>query len=159
IGEVARNVSGVTRAIGFFERGDKFLVRGLLIDYSLKNGFKNNSVQSVVDVANIDRVEVVKGPSSVLYGRIEPGGVVNIVTKQPLPDHHLSADMLFGSYGLYRPSIDATGALNRSKSLLYRFNTAYQRSDSYVDFVKSESVFLAPVFTWRIGPKTTFTME
>ena len=159
IGEVARNVSGLTRAIGFFERGDKFLVRGLLIDYSLKNGLKNNSVQSVVDVANIDRVEVVKGPSSVLYGRIEPGGVVNIVTKQPLPEHHFSADILVGRYGLYRPSIDATGPLNRGKSLMYRFTSAYERSESYVDFVKSESVFLAPVLTWRIGTKTTLTME
>jgi iron complex outermembrane recepter protein len=159
IGEAARDVSSVTRAIGFTERGDKFLVRGLLIDYSLKNGFKNNSVQSIVDVANVDRVEVVKGPSSVLYGRIEPGGVVNVVTKQPLSEQHYSGEFLWGRYGLYRPSIDMTGPLNSKRTLLYRFNAAYEHSDSYVDFVRSESIFLVPVLTWRLGTKTTITAE
>jgi iron complex outermembrane recepter protein len=159
IGEAARNVSSVTRAIGFTERGDKFLVRGLLIDYSLKNGFKNNSVQSIVDVANVDRVEVVKGPSSVLYGRIEPGGVVNVLTKHPLSEPHYSGQLLLGKYGLYRPTVDLSGPLNRKRTLLYRFNGAYEHSESYVDFVHSESIFLAPVLTFRIGGNTTLTME
>jgi len=159
IGDAARNVSGVTRAIGYTEAADKYSIRGFLVDYSLKNGFKNNSILTLTDVANVERVEILKGPSSILFGRLDPGGIVNTVTKQPLSEQHYSAEMQFSRYGFYRPSIDLTGPLNASKTLMYRFNGAYERAGSHRDFVKAQTVFLAPALTWKVGRMTTLTTE
>jgi iron complex outermembrane receptor protein len=100
IGEEARNVSGMGRAIGYSEAADKFVIRGLLIDYSLKNGFKNSSVLSFTDMSNVERIEVLKASSSLLYARIEPGGVVNVVTKQPLAFPRRSGEITSDRHGI-----------------------------------------------------------
>jgi iron complex outermembrane receptor protein len=84
---------------------------------------------------------------------------VNTITKQPLPYSYYSGGMTFGSFSLYRPTVDLSGPLNASKSLLYRFNLAYEYADSFRDFTDNESIFVAPVLTWRIGPRTTLTTE
>jgi iron complex outermembrane receptor protein len=157
IGDVAKNVSGMGRAIGYSESADKFMIRGLLIDYTLKNGFKNSSVLSLTDVANVERVEVLKGPSSLLYGRIEPGGVVNLVTKQPLAVRRHSADVTLGRYGLARGAFDTTGPLTASAS--YRLVGALEHADSHRDFVSTDTRFLAPSFSWKATDRTTLTVE
>ncbi len=59
-----------------------------------------------------------KGPPSYLYGRSDPGGVINQITKAPLGYRYFSGEMIFGSYGLYRPTIDIGGPLNQSVVLL-----------------------------------------
>jgi iron complex outermembrane receptor protein len=157
IGEVAKTVSGMGRAVGYAESADKFMIRGLLIDYSLKNGFKNSSVLSLTDVANVERVEVLKGPSSLLYGRIEPGGVVNLVTKQPLAVRRQTAELVLGRYGLTRGAFDTTGPIAASAS--YRLVGALEHADSHRDFVGTDTAFVAPSFSWKASDRTTLTVE
>ena len=62
------------------------------------------------DLANVERIEVLNGPSSVLYGQMEPGGTVNVVTKQPLPYLYSAAKVEIGSYDSYRGEADITGS-------------------------------------------------
>jgi len=159
VGEVARTVSGMGRAIGYSEWTDKFMIRGLLIDYALKNGFKNSSLLSFSDMANVERIEVLKGPSSLLYGRIEPGGVVNIVTKQPLSVHHQSAEFTFGRYGVTRGVFDITGPLSGAGNVSFRLIGAGQHSDSHRDFVSRDGGFFGPSFSWKATDRTTLTVE
>jgi iron complex outermembrane receptor protein len=161
--ETADNVSGVRPSPGYgglssnnyYIRG----FRGVFAGGSFRNGFRDYTFLSARDVANVDRVEFLKGPSSVMYGQSEVGGVVNTITKQPLPDHMRSLTMTTGSFGLARPTLDFTGPLNRSKSLLYRANFAFERSDGYRDLHRSESYFLAPALTWRATSATTVRFE
>jgi outer membrane receptor protein involved in Fe transport len=94
-----------------------------------------------------------------LYGRSEPGGIINILTKQPLPDRYASIDQIIGSYNYYRTMIDATGPLNESKTLLFRINGAYENTESFRDLVRGQRYFVAPVFTWKAGSNTTITIE
>lgn len=163
--DALRNVSGVTQYSTQGGQGGSFMIRGFVSDDGLnvfKNGFRDDSVYSSRaqrDVANLESVEVVKGPPSYLYGRSDPGGVINQITKAPLKNPYYSAEMIVGSYGLYRPMIDIGGPLNDSKTLTYRFNGLYESAGSYRDGVKSERIFLAPTFGWEISSRTTLRIE
>ena len=65
----------------------------------------------------------------------------------------------FGSYDLFRTSIDATGPLTKDDTLLYRFNGSFQSNNSFRDLVSGEDVFLAPILKWNISPRTQATLE
>lgn len=160
--QALRNVSGVV--IGLPEAGsnvDQAFCRGFPCGY-FKNNLRNDNVQQVTqfrDIANIQRLEVLKGPSSVLYGRGEPGGIINIVTKQPQAERYNSIEQIFGSYNYYRTMVDSTGPLDKDKKFLYRINAAYENRQSYRDFLYLQRYFVAPTFTWLAGNNTTITVE
>ena len=164
IDQALKNVSGVTttKAVngGFDQR---FFLRGFETDTLFRNGFRmdggdagfGNSQQ----FANVEQLEVLKGPAAILYGRVEPGGMINVITKQPLATPYYALTQQLGSYDLYRTSLDATGPLTKDDTLLYRFNLSYQNSGSFRDLVTDKNVFLAPVLKWNISPRTQATLE
>ncbi|OAI02809.1 TonB-dependent receptor [Methylomonas methanica] len=157
IDQALRNVSGV---IGGSDANREFFVRGFSTYNYYRDGFPFISNWfHTEDLANIDRVEVLKGPGSILYGRAEPGGIINFVTKQPLDTPYYSVRQQFGSYSHYRTDIDATGPLTENKDLAYRVNFAYQANDSITEFSGGERVFAAPMLRWRISDKTTSTVK
>jgi len=157
--EAARNVSGVTRAIGFNDAGDKYTIRGFLVDYSLKNGFKNNSLLTLTDVANIEQVEILKGPASIAYGRVEPGGIVNVVTRKPAAGFGAAGQFVVDRFGLVRPSFDLTGPLNDDRSVLFRVTGDLERTRSHREGVAGTTSFLAPAITWQAGTRTIWSLE
>jgi iron complex outermembrane recepter protein len=159
--EAVRNVSGVTSGNTFAGTQDGgFVIRGFpSFDLYLRNGFRDNA-QGIREFANVERVEVLKGPASVLYGNLEPGGVINFVTEMPLSDPYYSAELELGNYGFVRPSIDFSGPLNDDGTLLYRLNAAYLNEDGFRDFNRAtERYFIAPVVTWQISDRTDLTLE
>src|SRR5208283_4014829 len=83
-----------------------------------------------VEFANVESVEVLKGPAAILYGAVEPGGIVNLNTKQPLETPAYSVQQQIGSYHSYRTSFDATGPLSQNKDVLYRFTGSYENDGS-----------------------------
>jgi len=120
---VLRNVSGVFKGGDFSYDG--VLLRGFITDGTTtiyRNGLRVR--RAVNEIANIQSIEVVKGPASVVYGRIEPGGLINLVTKRPLEAPYYSLNQQFGSFAFYRTTLDATGPLTQDNSLLYRLNLA-----------------------------------
>lgn len=159
IGDAARNVSGVTVLQGYGGSTDNYTIRGLTTSSNLRNGFRDDGFLTFTDPANIERVEVLKGPASVLYGQFEPGGVVNYVTKKPLSDPYYAGELQIGSYNFYRPSLDFSGPLTPDKSLLYRLNLAYENAGSFRDFVENEVFVAAPVLTYKISDATSLTLE
>ncbi|MBD2448910.1 TonB-dependent siderophore receptor [Nostoc sp. FACHB-152] len=158
--EALENISGV-RKQGNFGGSDAggYRIRGFDQDGNFRNGFSDNDFYSSVDTANIDRIEVLKGPASVLFGQAEPGGIVNIVTKQPLSTPYYSAEFDVGNYSFYRPSFDISGPLTDDGSVLYRLNVAYQNAGSFRDYNFTDRVFVAPVITWNISDRTSLTFD
>ncbi|MCW5799638.1 MAG: Ferrichrome-iron receptor [Nitrospira sp.] len=161
--QALRNVSGV--AIGYSAQGraanDTMFCRGFPCAF-FKNNLRNDDFQQSFafrDIANMQRLEVLKGPASVLYGRSEPGGIINILTKQPLADRYASIEQIVGSYDFYRTMVDATGPLDEKKTLLYRINGAYENTGSFRDFVHGQRYFIAPAFAWKPSSNTTVTIE
>ncbi|MCL6751724.1 TonB-dependent siderophore receptor [Nostoc sp. CCCryo 231-06] len=158
--EALENVSGV-RKQGNFGGSDAggYRIRGFAQDGNFRNGFSDNDFYSSVDTANIDRIEVLKGPASVLFGQAEPGGIVNIITKQPLSTPFYSAEFNVGNYSFYRPSFDISGPLTDDGSVLYRLNMAYQNAGSFRDYNFTDRLFVAPVITWNISDRTSLTFD
>jgi iron complex outermembrane recepter protein len=161
--DALRNVSGVSQFSTQGGQAGSFMIRGFVSDLNVfKNGFRDDSTfssRAQRDIINLESIEVIKGPPSYLFGRSDPGGVINQITKAPLKDPYYSAEMILGNYDLYRPTIDIGGPLNESKTLTYRFNGLYESAGSYREGVRSERIFLAPTFGWELGPRTTFRFE
>ena len=157
--ETTRNVSGVFQGNTFGASLDNFIIRGFEQEVFLQDGFRDPT-RRTRETTNLERVEVLKGPASVLYGTLEPGGIINLVTKKPLEDPLYSAKLTVGSFNFVEPSIDLGGPLNEDKTLLYRFNALYENSDSFRDFDQGiERFFVAPSLTWKIGNKTDITFN
>lgn len=158
--DALKNVSGVTTQRGTFA-DDVLFLRGFQTGTLFRNGFRMEGTGGPIGLqfANVERIEVLKGPAATLYGRVEPGGMVNVITKQPLASPYYSLTQQFGSYSLYRTSLDATGPLTKDDTLLYRFNMSYQNSGSFRDLVTDKNVFLAPVLKWNISPRTQAILE
>ncbi|MEH2462336.1 TonB-dependent siderophore receptor [Nostoc sp.] len=155
--DVLRNVSGVTKEGSYGDATDAYRIRGFTTYDSLRNGFRIQD--PIINPANIERIEVLKGPASVLYGQFEPGGIVNFVTKQPLDYPYYSGEFTIGSFDYYRPSIDISGPLTTDKKLLYRLNTAYETAGDFVDFVHSKTFAIAPSLTYKFSDNTKLTFE
>jgi iron complex outermembrane receptor protein len=108
---------------------------------------------------NIERVEVLKGPASVTFSSVDPGGSINMVTKKPLAETRREVSLSAGSFSTVRGALDFTGPLNESKTLLYRINGAYQEAQSYRDLVKNNSVLISPSITYLPNSKTAINTE
>lgn len=155
--DIVRNVSGVTVPNSSGGRSEDINMRGFTTSTVFKDGFRFDGFASrgPLEVANIEQVEVLKGPSSALFGRLDPAGVVNLSTKQPLQKSYLSLQLQRGAWRNWRPSLDAGGALNRSGTLLYRFNALYMNADSFREFLYQRRVFVSPALTWNISDRST----
>ncbi|PXY43096.1 TonB-dependent siderophore receptor [Flavobacterium hydrophilum] len=108
---------------------------------------------------NIERVEVIKGPSSATFSSVDPGGSINLVTKKPLATEHKEVSMSVGSFSTLRGTLDFTGPVNESKTLLYRVNGAYQEAKSFRDLVNNKSFLISPSFSYIPNEKTAINTE
>jgi iron complex outermembrane recepter protein len=155
ISDALRNVSGVIPRGDFGGATDsRFNIRGFDTNSSsLRNGFR--VVAPEIAPSSIERVEVLKGPASVLYGQFEPGGVVNFVTKQPQADPSHNLEFTAGQFDYYSPSVDLTGPLTPDKKLLYRLTASYENFGSFRDFVNGEQLSIAPTLSYQWGKNTT----
>lgn len=159
VDEMLRNVPAAV-AVGDDQFADRLFLRGLEVrtrDFR-RNGFLDPSFNPR-DFANIDRVEVLKGPASVLYGSTAPSGTLNFITKKPIDDQFSQFDFQFGSFGLDRYTVDSNGYVTENGTLLYRFNGAYEDTDTFRDFGDTQRYLLAPSLRWVIGDSTLLTWE
>ncbi|CAA9194615.1 TonB-dependent siderophore receptor [Flavobacterium collinsii] len=108
---------------------------------------------------NIERVEVIKGPSSATFSSVDPGGSINMVTKKPLAVDRKEISLSAGSFSTLRGTLDFTGPLNESKTLLYRVNGAYQEAKSFRDLVRNKSFLISPSFSYIPNEKTAINTE
>ena len=156
--DALKNVSGVYQAFnnGFGETD--FGLRGFRQLVVYEDGFRVPGMGSQ-ETAHLERVEVLKGPAAALYGRIEPGGLIDQVTKRPLATPAYALRQQFGSFDLYRTTVDATGPLTKDDTFRYRLNIAHENADSFRDFVDREGLFVSPVVTWNIGAHTQASVD
>ena len=147
IQEAVKNVSGVQSPTSLFY--DSYLLRGFSTGANtFVNGLKTYGITGTEDMAFVERVEIAKGPTAMLYGRIQPGGLVNIVTKKPQANSAFSVQQQIGSYNTYRTTADATGAVNEDKTVLYRVIGTYDKGDSFIDYQHHDNKAVAGYFAW-----------
>jgi len=135
-------------------------VRGFTTSEFYQDGFSaNRGYPSTPDAANLERIEVLKGPAASLYGRGDPGGTVNIVTKKPQPDAFTTLQTSAGSWDRYRTALDVNTPLDSEGQLLTRVNLAVEDNHSFRDHVDAKRVFVAPSFSWQLAPDTHLLVE
>ena len=156
-------VSGVARQNNFGGLWDAYAIRGFAGNENLPSGFLVNGFNAgrgfggPRDLSDVDHIEVVKGPSSALFGRGEPGGTVNIITKKPLFEEQGSVAVSGGSYETYRAEGDLTGPL--SQSVAGRINGAYEHANSFRDTVTSSKYVITPSVLMRFGEHDSLVYE
>jgi iron complex outermembrane receptor protein len=161
VAEALEFIPGVTAGDAGTGGADTVQTRGQSIPETLLDNMPDLNTNVRPDPALIERVEFIKGSSSSLYGSSWPGGVINSITKRPKARRAYEFAIQFGSYGLLRQTADLTGPLNQSKTLLFRFVGAYERSDSYRDKANSDRWTVLPALTYVFssGTKITATHE
>jgi len=152
--DALRNVAGVTIPWTSGGRYESITIRGFTTMGQFKDEFRNDSgsTHAPVELSNIERVEVLKGPSSTVFGRLDPSGVVNLVTFSPQNRRAFNATLTSGSFQYNQLVLDATGPLNSSKTLLYRVTASVLDTRSFRNYVYNKRGFVAPVLLWQASP-------
>jgi iron complex outermembrane receptor protein len=153
---------------------DSFSLRG--IDTDLSN-IQVNGLPGLASrfgsptTANVEKVEILKGPASITYGQVQPGGLMNIITKKPQEEAAVRYDISSNSYSTgvsdfaednsFTGTIDTTGPLTENKKWLYRLILSAEDSNSYRDDVDAQNYYLFPTLTYRADAETevTFGLE
>jgi iron complex outermembrane receptor protein len=155
--------SGIAQQSNLGGLWDSYAMRGFTGDPNfgsdyMVNGFSSSrGYNGMRDIAGTQSVEILKGPASALYGRGDPGGTVNILTRKPRFMPQYSVETSAGSHRTWRTAADLAGPLG--ETVAYRLNAAHQQGDSFRDTLHSERNFLSPSLLWLIGPATTLSYE
>jgi iron complex outermembrane receptor protein len=167
-----QNIGDALRLLGVASTGyDSYLswysYRGFTSTTTLWNGFRIEEVTpsggpgvGPVWMDNVERLELMRGPASILYGQVEPGGMINVITRKPQEQFHAEARFGVGSWNNRWEILDVTGPLDESKTLLARVIVSDQQSGSWFNHsspYKSQAV--APQLEWRVTPQTTLAFE
>ncbi|WP_157218352.1 TonB-dependent siderophore receptor [Flavisphingomonas formosensis] len=155
---VLQNVAGVMT--GSYARSyDFYRIRGFdASGYTYVDGLPRG-VAINAELAGLEQVEVIKGPSSVLFGQGSPGGLVNLISKRPQSTPHIEVNASYGSYDSYTGMIDITGPLTGGGALDGRIVANYRNDRSFIDFhPATRRLYVAPSLTWHIGPDTSLTI-
>ncbi len=158
LSDVIKNVNGVYMTTTRGNVQESFAARGY--SFGTNNLFKNGArvnAGAMPEMSTLERVEVLKGSAAILFGQVAPGGIVNMVTKEPKFNFGGEVSMRVGSYDLYKPAFDVYGPL--SKHIAYRVNGTFESANSYRDNVSSKRYYINPSFLFKIGSKTDLILE
>lgn len=162
--DALKNAPGLTKLWESTGRGGDgaayYSLRGFAVRPLMTNGLPGYT-QGGKDPANIERIEVIKGPSGTLYGSnlISYGGLTNVVTKKPYPTLGAEVTYVTGSFGLNRITADINAPLNREHNLLFRLNAAYHTENSFQDAGFKRSIFVAPTLSYHPTERLSFLVS
>lgn len=147
-------------AFGFDTRSDSAKVRGVDAGRYL-DGLRQiygsyNTVRT--NVYALESIEVLKGPSSMLYGQGDLGGIINAVSKLPQEEQGGEIWAQYGTFNRKQLAVDVTGPVDENGELLYRLVALGRDSDTQVDYVEDDGYLIAPSLTWRPTDDTSITL-
>ncbi|MGD1900157.1 MAG: TonB-dependent siderophore receptor [Phormidesmis sp.] len=162
IEEAVSNLSGI--AFGGTRSGldVDFTSRGFNEVPILRDGFRQFGAfnDGIPEIAHLERIEVLRGPASILYGDIQPGGLINLVSKQPLSQPFAEVTLQMGNRNSISPQVDVSGPITEDGRARYRLNALLRSEESFRDFNQNiERFFVAPIVTWAISDRTDLTFQ
>jgi iron complex outermembrane receptor protein len=164
LNQAMRYVAGVTPETrgGAVTRYDQFKLRGFDVTTTFLDGLSSQYpgwyADAQVDASTVDRIEILKGPASVLYGNSPPGGLLNFVSKTPKEVAGGDLELRLGSRSLREASLDTTGPIAGDSRYTYRLLALYREGDGQARTTSYERYLIAPSFTWRPDDATTITL-
>ncbi len=161
VNDVVKNISGVNQFTFYNDitiRGHR--IKGQDISGNLVNGMRSfTSFWKQQLIPHIERVEVIKGPASALFGNASAGGTINRVTKKPLTESRQSITSTVGSFNTFRVLGDFTGPMTEDRTLLYRLNLGYENSGNFRDLQYDKNLVVAPSFSFLPSDKTRLNLD
>lgn len=156
--DVLKNVTGVSQAL--VNGSNSFNLRGFFTTSYLRNGLQDSKGNSI-DVANIERIEVLKGPSATLFGSslTSFGGLLNRVTKKPFDIFKGELSYTTGGFGLSRVTADVNTPLNAEKGMFLRTNIAYDDEGSFQDAGFTKRWLIAPSFSYQVNDRLSILLD
>ncbi|MDR3763092.1 MAG: TonB-dependent siderophore receptor [Acidobacteriota bacterium] len=155
--DALRNVAGVM-AGGYYDGWDYYRIRGFDASFNTYiDGLRGGNGMSEEPWA-LESVEVLKGPSSALYGQSVLGGLVNIVTRKPVPYTFFRGQVTAGSFNFVDPAVDFGGSLNSTHTLYGRVTALYHSADTPVDYTFRHRYYISPTLTWAPTSATSLTL-
>jgi iron complex outermembrane receptor protein len=162
LGYTAGLMTGISAKNPLFD--DTLNIRGFEANPQLGSYYRDgmrymtNLYNGKQEIYGLERVEVLKGPSSILYGSAAPGGVINTVTKRPpsTPLHEVNVE--YGSYNRKQLSADIGGPLDDEGVWSYRLTALERKSDTYMKYGRDDRTYVAPALTWRPSAATSLTL-
>ncbi|WP_419342139.1 TonB-dependent siderophore receptor [Achromobacter sp. PD1] len=155
-------VAGVSRAEGMDRTSDSLFLRGFRSN--LGNYYRDGMLYTVniyngrQEVYGLERIEFLKGASSVLYGSASPGGIINTVSKRPTVEPLRELNVEAGNYSRKQISGDFGGALDEDGKWSYRLTALLRESDTFIDHVPDDRTYIAPAITWQPSAATSLTL-
>lgn len=165
--DAVKNVPGVTLFGSYGGVKESMSIRGYRGVPILKNGVRIDSDfrtgSALSEMQGVESIQIIKGSAAVTQGvgndLGSAGGVINVVTKTPKFVNSGEVSLRAGSWGQVRPAFDIQTVLDKSKTIAFRLNGAYERADSYRPIIHSNRVYINPSLEWRPDDKTTVTLE
>jgi iron complex outermembrane recepter protein len=130
--------------------------------FSSSNTFKNGARYfngTLPEMSSVERVEIMKGSSAILFGNVAAGGILNLVTKKPKFESGGSVSMRVGSFDFYKPTFDLYGSVLGSKKVAYRINGTYEKGNNFRENVNAERVYVNPSLLFKLNEKTDILLE
>ncbi|HKO79654.1 MAG TPA: TonB-dependent receptor, partial [Chitinophagaceae bacterium] len=157
--EAIRTVSGIQKYYGGLN-DYQLIIRGTVGQFNvLRNGVAGFWWNQQEDAEMLEKIEYIKGPSGFMMSMMEPGGIVNNVTKQPVNEKVASINAGFGSYNLFRLATDLGGAFSKKSNFFYRFNAGMHTQKRAFQFGKAYRYFICAAVTYNLNQKTSLTAE
>lgn len=160
--EATRYVPGVfSDPYGFDSRGDSTIIRGIPATYfvdGLRTTYGYSQTTVPIEPYALERIEVLRGPASMLYGQAPTGGIVNAVSKLPSDIAYNEIGIDYGSFDFKQVRFDSTGALTADGKWLYRVTGLVRDAETQVDYVDNDRVMIQPSLTYRPTTDTSITL-
>lgn len=160
--ETLRYTAGVTPNQRSLGSDDSSLLRGFTLETTgiFLDGLRNSgrTFSSSIEPYGLERLEVLRGPASVLYGQIPPGGMVNAVSKRPSADMVREVGVEYGSYQRKQLKADLGGAIDAQGQWTYRLTMLGRESDTRLDHDRDNRLYIAPSLTWQPDADTKLTL-
>ncbi|NYS62578.1 TonB-dependent siderophore receptor [Vreelandella salicampi] len=139
---------------------DSMMIRGFSVYNSYRDGSKYqvNVFDGQQELYGLERLEVLKGPSSILYGVASPGGVINTVSKRPTSEPLREVNVQAGSFDRRQISADVSNALDKDGEWSYRLTMLRRDSNTFIDHVPDDRTYIAPALKWQPNEDTSLTL-
>lgn len=157
--DVLAYTAGVSRGDFTYGSSDALVIRGFEVFTTYRDGSKSqaNYFDGQQEPYGLERVEVLKGASSVLYGTANPGGMVNTVSKRPTTERLRELNVEVGSFDRKQVSGDFAGGLSEDGTWSYRLTGLYRDSDTFIDHLVDDRTYIAPALKWQPNAATSLT--
>jgi iron complex outermembrane receptor protein len=159
VSEAFRTVSGVQKTDGGLN-DFSVSIRGTDATLNVaRNGVTGYWFNQQEDVSMLEKIEFIKGPAGFLISHAEPGGFINVITKQPTKETIANINAGFGSFNMVRLTADFGGMIKKSGKISYRFNAGVHHQERAFQFGKASRYFICAAATYELDKKTSITAE